>query len=110
LDGRSISAEIKDGFVYGRGAVDMLNIVASMAVVFKLFLTGEKRAKGDLIFCAVADEEGGGRFGAHRLVRDHWPLVEASYVLTEVAYPGLPGQGGRVIPFRSVRREATSPS
>jgi len=92
------SAEIKDGFVYGRGAVDMLNIVASMAVAFKPYLTGEKRAKGDLIFCAVADEEGGGRFGAHRLVRDHWPLVEASYVLTEVAYPGLPGKSGRTVP------------
>ena len=92
------SAEIKDGFMYGRGTVDMLNIVASMAVAFKPYLTGEKRAKGDLIFCAVADEEGGGRFGAHRLVRDHWPLVEASYVLTEVAYPGLPGKSGRTIP------------
>jgi len=92
------SAEIKDGFVYGRGAVDMLNIVASMAVAFKPYLTGEKRARGDLVFCAVADEEGGGRFGAHRLVRDHWPLVEASYVLTEVAYPGLQGESGRSVP------------
>jgi acetylornithine deacetylase/succinyl-diaminopimelate desuccinylase-like protein len=92
------SAEMKDGFVYGRGAVDMLNIAASMAIAFKPYLTGEKRTKGDLIFCAVADEEGGGRFGAHRLVKDHWPLVEASYVLTEVAYPGLPGTRGRTIP------------
>jgi acetylornithine deacetylase/succinyl-diaminopimelate desuccinylase-like protein len=92
------SAEIKDGFVYGRGAIDMLNIVASMAVAFKPYLTGEKRARGDLVFCAVADEEGGGRFGAHRLVRDHWPLVEASYVLTEVAYPGLQRESGRSVP------------
>ena len=63
------SAEIKDGFVYGRGAVDMLNIVTSMAVAFKPQLTGEKRARGDLVFCAVADEEGGGRFGARVLSR-----------------------------------------
>jgi acetylornithine deacetylase/succinyl-diaminopimelate desuccinylase-like protein len=76
----------------------MLNIVASMAVAFKPYLTGEKRARGDLVFCAVADEEGGGRFGAHRLVRDHWPLVEASYVLTEVAYPGLQRESGRSVP------------
>ena len=92
------SAEIKDGFLYGRGAVDMLNIVASIAVAFKPYLTGEKRARGDLVFCAVADEENGGRFGAHRLVRDHWPLVEASYVLAEVAYPGLVGEHGRSVP------------
>ncbi|MCL1593812.1 MAG: M20/M25/M40 family metallo-hydrolase, partial [Actinomycetia bacterium] len=92
------SAEIVDGFVYGRGAVDMLNIVASMAVAFKPYLAGEKRAKGDLVFCALADEEGGGRFGAHKLVRDHWSLVGADYLLTEVAYPGLPGVDTPCVP------------
>jgi len=86
------SADIKDGFVYGRGALDMLNVVAAMAVAFKPYLTGEKTSKGDLVFCAVADEEGGGRFGAYRLVRDQWALVGADYLLTEIAYPGLPGQ------------------
>lgn len=92
------SAEIRDGVVYGRGAVDMLNMVAAMAVAFRPYLTGEKATKGDLIFCAVADEEGGGRFGAHHLVKHHWPLVEASYVLTEVAYPGLRANDARSVP------------
>ena len=92
------SAEIIDGFVYGRGAVDMLNVVASMAVAFKPYLTGELKPKGDLVFCALADEEGGGRFGAHKLVRDHWALVGADYLLTEVAYPGLPGGDAPVVP------------
>jgi len=92
------SAEIKDGIVYGRGAVDMLNIVAAMAVAFKPYLNGEKASKGDLVFCAVADEEGGGRFGAHHLVKHHWPLVEAPFVLTEIAYPGLQEHDVRSIP------------
>lgn len=71
------SAVVKDGFIYGRGALDMLNVVASMAVAFKPYLSEEKSSSGDVIFCAVADEEGGGRFGAHRLVRDRWSLVNA---------------------------------
>ena len=75
----------------GRGTLDMLNVVASMAVAFKPYLTGEKTSKGDLVFCAVADEEGGGRYGAYRLVRDQWPLAGTDYLLTEIAYPGLPG-------------------
>jgi acetylornithine deacetylase/succinyl-diaminopimelate desuccinylase-like protein len=85
------AAEIVDGFVYGRGAVDMLNVTAAMAVAFKPYLTGERTPNGDLIFCALADEEAGGELGAAPLVQDHWDLVGCDYLLTEVAYPGLPG-------------------
>ncbi len=86
------AAEIIDGFVYGRGAVDMLNVTASMAVAARPYLTGEKEPRGDLVFAAVADEEAGGPLGAMPLTRDHWDLVGVDYLLTEVAYPAL-GQG-----------------
>ena len=92
------SAEIRDGFVYGRGAVDMLNVTAALAVAFKPYLTGEKVPKSDLIFCAVADEEAGGVYGAMHLVDEYWELVGADYLLTEVAYPGLPGQSQPQVP------------
>ncbi|MGH3649343.1 MAG: M20/M25/M40 family metallo-hydrolase [Acidimicrobiia bacterium] len=80
-------AEIIDGYVYGRGAVDMLNVTATMSVAVKPYLTGEKQPKGDLLFVAVADEEAGGALGAQALVSDRWDLVHADYLLTEVAYP-----------------------
>jgi acetylornithine deacetylase/succinyl-diaminopimelate desuccinylase-like protein len=92
------AADIRDGFVYGRGAVDMLNVTAALAVAAKPYITGEKTPKSDLIFCAVADEEGGGVHGAKYLVEEHWPIVQAEYLLTEVAYPGLPGSGEPVVP------------
>lgn len=86
------AAEIIDGFVYGRGAVDMLNVTAAMAMAARPYLTGDKEPRGDLVFAAVADEEAGGPLGAMPLTRDHWDLVGVDYLLTEVAYPAL-GQG-----------------
>jgi acetylornithine deacetylase/succinyl-diaminopimelate desuccinylase-like protein len=92
------AAEIDDGFVVGRGAVDMLNVTAAMAVAVKPYINGEIKAGGDLVFAAVADEEAGGRLGAMHLVEEHWSLVAADYLLTEVAYPALSGSGGSIVP------------
>ncbi len=78
---------IIDGFVYGRGAIDMLTVTAAMSVAVRPYLTGETQPRGDLLFVAVADEEGGGRYGASPLVEERWDLVRADYLLTEVAYP-----------------------
>ncbi len=80
-------ADIVDGFIYGRGAVDMLNIAAAFAHAVRPYIRGELQPRGDLIFAAVADEEAGGMKGSYRLVRDHWDLVGADAMLTEVAYP-----------------------
>lgn len=100
-DGWSVdpfAADIHDGFLYGRGAVDMLNVTAAMAVAVKPYLTGERKPAGDLVFAAVADEEAGGRLGAMHLVEERWSLVEADYLLTELAYPGLEVGGQRTVP------------
>ncbi|HEY5891564.1 MAG TPA: M20/M25/M40 family metallo-hydrolase [Acidimicrobiia bacterium] len=91
-------AEIHDGWIYGRGAVDMLNVTSAMAVAFRPYITGEKVPAGDLIFAAVADEESGGKYGAQLLVEDHWDLVGTDYLLTEVAYPTYDGEPGSAIP------------
>jgi len=88
-----------DGFVYGRGAVDMLNVTAAMAVVFKAYLDGAlEPLPGDLVFAGVADEEAGGQYGAAHLVERHWDLVACNYVLTEVAAPSFPATNGPVLP------------
>jgi acetylornithine deacetylase/succinyl-diaminopimelate desuccinylase-like protein len=84
------AAEIADGFVWGRGAVDMLNLTAGMAVVFAPYLHGDlPPLPGDLILAAVADEEASGVHGAHYLVDHRWDLVATEYILTEVAYPSI---------------------
>lgn len=81
---------IEDGFVWGRGAVDMLNVTAAMAVVAKRLLTGElPQPTGDILFLAVADEEAGGTYGAEWIIDHHWEEVACEFLLTEIAYPAL---------------------
>jgi acetylornithine deacetylase/succinyl-diaminopimelate desuccinylase-like protein len=93
------AAEIADGFVWGRGAVDMLNLTAAMTVVFGRYLRGElPPLPGDLILAAVADEEAAGGLGAQYLVEERWDLVAGEYLLTEVAYPSLPTADGPAYP------------
>ncbi len=91
--------EIIEGYVWGRGAVDMLNLTAAMAAVFKPYLLGDREPlPGDLVFAAVADEEAGGKLGAGHLVSEHWDLVACDYLLTEVATPGFRTDGGLTLP------------
>lgn len=100
-DGWSVdpfAAEIDDGMLWGRGAVDMLNVTAAMATVVAPYLSGERRLPGDLVFAAVADEENAGTLGARALVDERWDLVGADYLLTEVAYPALQTGSGPAYP------------
>jgi acetylornithine deacetylase/succinyl-diaminopimelate desuccinylase-like protein len=75
--------ELVDDEVWGRGAIDMLNLTASMAVAFRQLAREGFRPRGDLIYFAVADEESGSAHGA-RWMADHEPdAIRADYVLTE---------------------------
>ncbi len=75
--------ELVDGEVWGRGAVDMLNLTASMAVAVRHLADGGFRPRGDLIFLAVADEESGSAHGARWLADHEADAIRADYVLTE---------------------------
>ncbi|MFN3257442.1 MAG: M20/M25/M40 family metallo-hydrolase [Ilumatobacter sp.] len=75
--------ELIDGEVWGRGAVDMLNLTASMAVAFRELADTGFRPTGDLIFFGVADEESGSAHGARWMADHHPDAIRADYVLTE---------------------------
>ena len=75
--------EVVDGEVWGRGAVDMLNLTSSMAVAFKHLAEAGFRPDGTLIYLAVADEEAGGDHGAKHLVEHELDAVRADYMITE---------------------------
>ncbi len=63
--------ELVDGEVWGRGAVDMKDMVAmELGVMLALKRSGAELRR-DIIFAAVADEEAGGSFGAQALVLSH---------------------------------------
>jgi acetylornithine deacetylase/succinyl-diaminopimelate desuccinylase-like protein len=85
-----------DGFVWGRGAVDMLNQTATMAAVFRPYLAGElEPLPGDLLYLAVADEEAAGAYGAGWITENHWDQVACEYLITEIGAPFLAGADGR---------------
>ncbi len=74
---------IKDGFVWGRGAMDMKSMTAMEVMVMKLLKRSDAKLKGDVILAATADEEKGGEAGAGWLVKNYQEKVKADYVINE---------------------------
>ncbi len=64
--------ELVNGEVWGRGAVDMLNLTASQAVALKALARRGWRPRGTLVYLACADEEAGGALGAGHVCKRHW--------------------------------------
>ncbi|MFJ3667140.1 M20/M25/M40 family metallo-hydrolase [Streptomyces sp. NPDC090106] len=79
------SGAVRDGVVWGRGAIDMLNLTSAMAVVTATVARRSEPLAGDLVFAAVADEEAGSRFGAGWIARNRPELLPWDYALTESA-------------------------
>src|SRR5947199_8302369 len=75
--------ELVDGEVWGRGAVDMLNLTASQAVALRALARRGWRPRGTLVYLACADEEAGGALGAGYMCKRHWDALRADYLLTE---------------------------
>jgi acetylornithine deacetylase/succinyl-diaminopimelate desuccinylase-like protein len=75
--------ELVNGEVWGRGALDMLNLTASQAVALKALARKGWRPRGTLVYLACADEEAGGALGAGHVCKKHWDALRADYLLTE---------------------------
>jgi acetylornithine deacetylase/succinyl-diaminopimelate desuccinylase-like protein len=79
------SGEVRDGYVWGRGAIDMKDMVAMTLAVARAFKRDGVVPPRDLIFAFVADEEAGGFHGARWLVDHHPGLFEgATEAISEV--------------------------
>lgn len=72
-----------DGFIWGRGALDMKYIVATQAATLLALKRSGASLKRDVIFAGVADEEAGGHHGIQWLLANHPELVDAEYALGE---------------------------
>jgi acetylornithine deacetylase/succinyl-diaminopimelate desuccinylase-like protein len=87
--------ELVEGEVWGRGAVDMLNITAAMSIAFSRLARSGFRPRGTLILAAVADEEALGTHGAAWLSEHASSAVKADYVITEEGGVPIETAGGR---------------
>jgi len=77
------SGEVRDGEIWGRGALDMKGEVAANAVTIASLAREGFEPAGDLIFVAAADEEVGQGFGLPWLCEAHPEAVRADYALNE---------------------------
>ena len=73
---------IKDGYVYGRGAIDFKGGMAVFARAALLLAERKVPLDRDVIFVAEADEEGG-RYSARWLAENHWDKIDAEFALNE---------------------------
>jgi acetylornithine deacetylase/succinyl-diaminopimelate desuccinylase-like protein len=77
------SGVVKDGVVWGRGALDMKSMTAMEVMVMKLLKRNNVKPRGDVILAATADEEKGGNAGAGWLVNNYPEKIRADYVINE---------------------------
>jgi acetylornithine deacetylase/succinyl-diaminopimelate desuccinylase-like protein len=78
------AGEVHDGWIWGRGAVDMKHMAAMSLVVVRLLAESGLPLRRDVILSAVADEEDGCAHGSAYLVDEHPDAVRAGFVLGEV--------------------------
>jgi acetylornithine deacetylase/succinyl-diaminopimelate desuccinylase-like protein len=83
--------EIEDGFLYGRGAIDMKGQTAAEAVALARLARAGYRPGGELKLISVVDEETGGELGAQWLTEQRPDVARVDYLLNE--------GGGAVMPY-----------
>jgi acetylornithine deacetylase/succinyl-diaminopimelate desuccinylase-like protein len=79
-----LAGEIREGYVWGRGALDMKGTAIAQLQAFLALHASGKRLNRDVLFVATADEEAGGHYGAGWLIEQRPEIFEnAGYLLNE---------------------------
>ena len=113
------AADVADGWIYGRGAVDMKDLVAMELEVLRL-LAEEARAAGrdpasdpvpgltrDVLFASVADEEAGGLAGAAYLAMEEPDTVRAAAAINEAGGVAVDVGSRRLYPIQVAEKGMT---
>ena len=84
------AAEVHDGFLWGRGATDMKQMIAVSAIIMLALAEQGVSLQRDVMFAATADEEQGGRMGARFLARERREVFDVDCVITEGGGGAIP--------------------
>jgi acetylornithine deacetylase/succinyl-diaminopimelate desuccinylase-like protein len=79
------SGEIREGMVYGRGALDCKSLLAAQAFCLLQLAREQFPLQGELIFAATADEERGGALGIKHLLHRYPEKLQADFAVNEGA-------------------------
>jgi acetylornithine deacetylase/succinyl-diaminopimelate desuccinylase-like protein len=103
------AAKIVDGYVWGRGALDMKGGVAMMLNALLMLKSQQMTPPGDIIFVVLSDEEAGGEFGAKYLVECYPELFEhVKYALGEFGGFSIVILGKRFYPIQIAEKQICS--
>ena len=98
-------ADIIDGYLWGRGTLDMKGAVVMMVDAFLRLAAADESPAGDVILCILADEEMHGTFGARFLVEEHPEVFEdARYCIGEFGGFSFPLGGRTFYPIQVAER------
>jgi acetylornithine deacetylase/succinyl-diaminopimelate desuccinylase-like protein len=98
------SGDVADGFIYGRGALDMKHMVTMEAMAMLLLKRSGLPLKRDVIFMAAADEECGGFQGAGWVVANRPDLIQSEYALNEGGGSGFEINDRRYYPVQTAEK------
>lgn len=100
------SANLVDGYIWGRGALDMKGGVAMMLTAFLRAKARGLAPAGDLLLAIVADEEAGGNDGAKFLVNEHADLFQGvRYAIGEFGGFAMTVAGQRFYPIMVAEKQ-----
>ena len=95
-----------DGYIWGRGALDMKGGVAMMLAAFLRAKYSDVALNGDVILCILSDEEAGGTVGAKYMVNEHHDLfADVKYALGEFGGFTLAIGGKRFYPIMIAEKQ-----
>ena len=103
-------AVVDDGYLYGRGAVDMKNELAARVVAMARLARSGFRPRGDLWLLAVADEEDGSADVGMRWLLEHRPDIRPDFALNEGDGLRLELTDGRAVMGIAVGDKGTYPA
>jgi acetylornithine deacetylase/succinyl-diaminopimelate desuccinylase-like protein len=102
------AGEIRDGYLYGRGAIDDKGMLAAnlmtMLLVKRSLSAGGAPLSRDVVFLATSDEEAGGEWGMGWLVNHHPEVLDAEFALNEGGRTRIIEGGQRYLAVQSAEK------
>ena len=92
-----LGGEIRDGYLWGRGALDMKSTGISQLATFVSLHRAGRPLNRDVVFVATADEEAGGYFGAGWLIEHHPEIFEGAGLLINEGGNGEISDAGEIV-------------
>ncbi len=102
------AGEVRDGYLYGRGAIDDKGMLAAnlmtMLLLRRALLRGRGTLSRDVVFLATSDEEAGGECGMGWLVKHHPEVLDAEFALNEGGRTRIIEGGQRYLAVQSAEK------